>query len=309
MIDKNTKQYLNSKFQYLERFRKFENLVGVKFKNPVFLASGVFGFGLKYRAVTRGVGAIFTKGITLLPRMGNPPPRIYETASGIINSVGLENPGVKEFCKMILPKIKKINDRIFVNVAGFTVEEYARIIEEIGDRVTGFELNVSCPNVKEGGALFGQNPEMVRRIVRLVRKKTILPIIVKLTANFCDPLIIARAGIDAGADGVSLINTIYAMAFDIAKRRPIISGGLSGPAIKPFALHCVHRLKDLNIPVIGMGGIMTGRDAYEFLLAGASAVAIGTAVLRDPYAPLRIIKELKGLMSQGEDAGSYKHRR
>jgi len=274
-------------------------LFDLKFKNPVFLASGVFGFGLKYKSVTRTVGGIFTKGITLLPRMGNPPPRIYETASGVINSVGLENPGVEEFKKYILPRIKKINNRVFVNVAGFNIEEYEKIVEEIGDVVTGFELNVSCPNVKEGGALFGQNPEMVERIVKKVRKKTKLPIIVKLTANFCDPLIVAKAGIDAGADGISLINTIYGMAFDTNTKKLIIKGGLSGPAIKPFALYCVNRLKELKVPIIGMGGIMSGKDAYEFILAGASAVAIGTAVLRDPYAPIRIIKELNALLKKG----------
>ncbi len=271
-------------------------LFDLKFKNPVFLASGVFGFGLKYKSITRAVGGIFTKGITLMPRIGNPPPRIYETSSGVINSVGLENPGVKEFKKNILPRIKKINDRIFVNIAGFKVEEYVKIVEEIGDDVTGFELNVSCPNVKEGGVLFGQNPGIVSRIVKMVRKKTKLPIIVKLTTNFCDPLIVARASIESGADGISLINTIYGMAFDINTRKPLIKGGLSGPAIKPFALYCVHRLKDLNIPIIGMGGIMSGRDAYEFILAGASAVAVGTAVLRDPYAPIRIIRELNSLL-------------
>uniref|UniRef100_A0A7C6EHR1 Dihydroorotate dehydrogenase n=1 Tax=candidate division WOR-3 bacterium TaxID=2052148 RepID=A0A7C6EHR1_UNCW3 len=274
-------------------------LFDLKFKNPVFLASGVFGFGLKYKSITRAVGGIFTKGITLQPRMGNPPPRIYETASGVINSVGLENPGVKEFKKYILPRIKKINNRIFVNVAGFNVDEYAQIVEEIGDGVTGFELNVSCPNVKEGGALFGQNPEMVEKIVKKVRKKTKLPVIVKLTANFCDPLIVAKASIGAGADGISLINTIYGMAFDTNTKKIIIKGGLSGPAIKPFALYCVHRLKELKVPIIGMGGIMSGKDAYEFILAGASAVAIGTALLRDPYAPIRIIKELNYLLKRG----------
>jgi|UniRef100_A0A7V3RHR8 dihydroorotate dehydrogenase (NAD+) catalytic subunit len=275
-------------------------LFGIRFKNPVFLASGVFGFGLKYKTVTRSVGAIFTKGITLKPRQGNPPPRIFETPSGVINSVGLENPGVKEFCNSILPKIKDLNDKIFVNVAGFTIEEYRQIIEEIGEGVTGFELNVSCPNVKEGGVLFGQNPKMVEQIVRNVRRETKLPIIVKLTANFCDPLIIAKVAIEAGANGVSLINTIYGMAFDIKRKKPLIIGGLSGPAIKPFALYCVHRLKELKVPIIGMGGIMTGQDAYEFMLAGASAVAIGTAILRDPYAPIRILKELNSLLKEGD---------
>lgn len=270
-------------------------IFGLKFKNPVFLASGVFGFGLKYKRVTKAVGAIFTKGITLRPRAGNPPPRIYETPCGLINSVGLENPGVKEFSKNILPKMKAFKTKIFVNVAGFTIEEYAQIVEEIGEEVSGFELNISCPNVKEGGVIFGQNPATAAAIVSLVRKKNRLPIIVKLTPNFCDPLIIARACIEAGANGISLVNTLYGMAYDTQQKKPLITGGLSGPAIKPFALYCVHRVSRLNVPVIGMGGIISGRDAYEFLLAGAKAVAVGSAVMRDPYAPLRIIKELKML--------------
>lgn len=195
--------------------------------------------------------------------------------------------------------MKRINDRIFVNVAGFKTEEYGQIVEEIGEDVTGFELNVSCPNVKEGGVVFGQNPKMVEEIVKIVRKRTKLPIIVKLTANFCDPLTLAKVCLDAGADGISLINTIYGIAFDIRTKKPLIIGGLSGPAIKPFALYCVHRLKDLQIPIIGIGGIMTGKDAYEFILAGASAVGIGTAILRNPYAPLKILKELSLLLKKG----------
>uniref|UniRef100_A0A7C4XLV8 Dihydroorotate dehydrogenase n=1 Tax=candidate division WOR-3 bacterium TaxID=2052148 RepID=A0A7C4XLV8_UNCW3 len=268
-------------------------IFGLKFKNPVFLASGVFGFGLKYPMVTASVGAFFTKGITLIPKNGNPPPRIYETHCGLINSVGLENPGVKEFTKSILPKIKKLNNRVFVNVAGFTFDEYPRIVAEIGERVTGFEINISCPNVKEGGVLFGQNPKSAKKIVKLVRRETKLPIIVKLTANFCDPLVIAEVCIEAGADGISLINTIYGMAFDPINKRPLIIGGLSGPAIKPFALYCVYRLRDLKAPIIGMGGVCSARDVYDFLLAGARAVGVGSIVLRDPYAPLKIIKELK----------------
>jgi dihydroorotate dehydrogenase (NAD+) catalytic subunit len=279
-------------------------LFGTQFKNRIFLASGVFGFGLKYKRVTNGVGAIFTKGITLKPRMGNPPPRIYETPCGIINWVGLENPGVDNFCKNILPKLKNIKTKIFINVAGFTLEEYVKVVEMIGDRVDGFELNISCPNVKEGGAAFGQDPKIASAIVSRVRKKTSLPVIAKLTPNFCDPLLIAKSCIDAGADGISLINTVYAMAYDIKKKKPLIKGGLSGPAIKPFALYCVNRVSDLGVPIIGMGGITSGKDAYEFLLAGASAVAVGSVVLRDPYAPLRIIKELKNL--ENNDTGPVK---
>lgn len=273
-------------------------LFGLTFKNRVFLASGTFGFGLKYKRVTNHVGALFTKGITLESRKGNPPPRIHETPCGLINSVGLENPGVKAFCTDILPEMKKLKTKIFVNVAGFDIQEFGAIIEEIGERVDGFELNVSCPNVKEGGVLFGQNPDVAARVVSAARKKTTMPLIVKLTPNFCDPLLIAKACIDAGANGISLINTLYALAYDMEKKKPSITGGLSGPAIKPFALYCVHHLRDVGVPIIGMGGITSGQDAYEFLLAGASAVAVGSAILRDPYAPLRIARELETLMSK-----------
>ncbi|MGB3478204.1 MAG: dihydroorotate dehydrogenase [bacterium] len=268
-------------------------LFGTTFKNRVFIASGVFGFGLKYKKVSNQVGAIFTKGITLEPRKGNAPPRVFETASGLINWVGLENPGVEKFCKDILPRMKKLRTKIFVNVAGSEVIHYERIVERIGGQVHGFELNISCPNVKKGGVAFGQDPKIAASVVARARIKTKLPLIVKLTPNFCDPLIIAKACIEAGADGISLINTLYGMVYDIEREKPLITGGLSGPAIKPFALYCVNRLRGLGVPIIGMGGIMTGQDAYEFLLAGASAVAIGSAILRDPYAPLKIIKELK----------------
>ena len=270
-------------------------IFGIDFKNPVFLASGTFEFGLIYKSVTNGVGAIFTKGITLQPRRGNPPPRVYETACGLINSVGLENPGVEVFSRDILPQMRKLKTRIIVNVAGFTPDDFVKIVGELDSRVDAFELNVSCPNVKKGGVAFGRDPDICAEVVANVRRVTKLPVIVKLTANFCDPLIVGRRCVEAGADGLSLINTLHAMAFDIDKKRVLIKGGLSGPAIKPVALFCVHRLKDLGVPLIGVGGIMSGRDVYEFLLAGASAVAIGSATLRDPYAPLRIIKELKKL--------------
>ena len=271
-------------------------LFGLTFKNNVFIASGVFGFGLKYKKVSNRVGAIFTKGITLEPRKGNPPPRIFETASGLINWVGLENPGVDKFCRDILPKLQKLDTRVFVNVAGSEVMHYEKIVETIGSRVDGFELNISCPNVAKGGVAFGQDPEVAASVVSRVRKKTDKPLFVKLTPVFCDPLKIAKVCIEHGADGISLINTVHGMAFDIESKKPLITGGLSGPAIKPYALYCVNRLKGIKVPIIGIGGIMTGRDAYEFLLAGASAVAIGSAILRDPYAPIAIIKELEALM-------------
>lgn len=267
----------------------------------MFLASGTFEYGLIYKDVTNKAGAIFTKGITLEPRKGNRPPRIFETACGLINSVGLENPGVKVFCRDVLPQMRKLKTRIFVNVAGFAPSEFASIISEIGTRVDGFELNVSCPNVEMGGVAFGRDPEICGKVVASVRQITELPVIVKLTANFCDPLVVGQRCVDAGADGISLINTLHAMAFNPETKEPFITGGLSGPAIKPFALFCVNRLRNLNVPLIGMGGIVTGRDAYEFLLAGASAVSIGSATLRDPYAPLRIIKELDALLAKGGD--------
>jgi len=273
-------------------------LFGIIFKNRVFTASGVFGFGLKYKQVSNAVGAVVTKGVTLKPRSGNPPPRIFETASGLINWVGLENPGVGEFCQDIIPKLHILKTRIIVNVAGFSVQEYGEIIARIEDRVDAYELNVSCPNVEQGGASFGQDAGVVSRVVATVRKRTKLPLIVKLTPNFCDPLLMARASVDNGADGISLINTVYGMAYDINTKKKIICGGLSGPAIKPFALYCVNRVRDVGVPVIGIGGIMTGQDVYEFLLAGASAVAVGSAMIRDPEAPLRIIKELKQIIGK-----------
>lgn len=268
----------------------------IEFRNPIFLASGTFEYGLIYKNVTQQMGAIFTKGITLQPREGNPPPRIYETACGLINSVGLENPGVEVFRREVLPRMRELKTRIFVNVAGFALDDFVKIVSELDSQVDGFELNVSCPNVKKGGVAFGRDPEICADVVASVRRVTKLPVIVKLTTNFCDPLIIGRRCVEAGADGLSLINTLHAMAFDVVKKRVLITGGLSGPAIKPVALFCVHRLKDLGVPLIGMGGIMSGRDAYEFLLAGASAVSIGSATLRNPYAPLRILKELKKLV-------------
>lgn len=270
-------------------------IFGIDFKNPVFVASGTFEYGLIYQDVSNRVGAVITKGITLKPRAGNPPPRIIETACGLINSVGLENPGVEAFCRDILPRMRRLKTRVIVNVAGFAVEEFIEIVETVADRADGLELNVSCPNVKQGGVAFGRDPEICARIVTEVKKRTKLPVIVKLTANFCDPLVVGRKCVEAGADGLSLINTLHAMAFDVEEKKVLIQGGLSGPAIKPFALFCVHRLREMGVPIIGIGGIMSGRDAYEFMLAGAAAIEVGSATLRDPYAPLAIIRELGGL--------------
>lgn len=273
-------------------------IFGQKFANPVFLASGVYGYGLHFSEVVEQVGALFTKAITIKPRPGNPPPRIVEVTAGIINSVGLENIGIEAFVRKIMPRLAKLKARILVNIAGNTIDEYCHIAEKLGDDATGIELNVSCPNVRNG-LVFGQNPTMTKKLVRRVRRKTKLPIVVKLTPNFCNIVDVARAAEDGGASAISLINTVYGMVIDVSKKKPVITGGLSGPAIKPFALYCVNKVKDaVKIPIIGIGGIMTGRDAYEYLLAGAKAVGLGSVCLVNPYAPLKIIEELSELMEK-----------
>ncbi len=269
---------------------------GQKFTNPVFLASGVYGYGLSFPDVVEQVGAVFTKGITRKPRPGNPPIRVYEVTAGIINSIGLENIGIEMFVKKVLPKLKKLKTKFFVNIAGNSIDEYCYLAQCLGDEVAGIELNVSCPNVRNG-LIFGQNPKMTGHLVKRVRRETKLPIIVKLTPNFCNIVDVAKAAEDNRAAGISLINTLHGMAYDISRKKPIIIGGLSGPAIKPFALFCVNKVKEaVDIPIVGIGGIMNGRDAYEYILAGAKAVGLGSVCITNPYAPLKIIAELEGLM-------------
>lgn len=266
------------------------------FPNPVLAASGTFGFGLRFRAVSNRLGGVVSKGITIEPRAGNPPPRIAEFPGGILNSVGLENPGVEEFCATILPQMRKLKCRVLVNAAGSTPRDYTRLVEAL-DRpgVDAIELNVSCPNVREGGSAFGQDPKMVARITRAARARTRRTLIVKLTANFTDPAETARAAEASGADAVTVINTLHGLALDDTGR-PFLggrSGGVSGPALKPFALYCVDRVAAaVGIPVIGCGGIMSGADAVDFLSAGAKMVQVGTASLREPDAPLRVWREL-----------------
>jgi dihydroorotate dehydrogenase (NAD+) catalytic subunit len=250
---------------------------------------------LEFPQVVRRMGGIVSKAITLKPRAGNPPPRIWEVPGGILNSVGLENPGITEFVNSVLPQMTFGRARVLVNVAGDTVEEYAEIIRHIdSDRIAGFELNVSCPNVKQGCIAFGQNPRTLARIVRSCRRATKKLLITKLTANFVDPLLTARAAEQEGSDAVTLINTVSALALD-AHGRPALgggTGGLSGPAIRPFALYCVQRVAEgVKIPVIGCGGITCGRDVREFMLAGARMVQIGSINLVDPWAGLRILTE------------------
>lgn len=274
-------------------------LKGVEFANPVLTASGTWGFGLEFRSVSNRLGGIVTKGITLEPRAGNPPPRIWEFAGGIVNSVGLENPGVEEYIRRILPRQQGLKCRVVVNIAGFTPAEFGLLAERlVHPRIDALEVNVSCPNVKEGGVLFGQSPKLVERITRLVRKASQKPVIVKLTANFVDPVETARAAAAGGADAVTLINTLHALVLNPDGSRFLggPSGGMSGPALKPFALFCVERVANaVKLPVIGCGGIMSGQDALDFLNAGACMVQVGSASLRNPAAPWQVLRELRRL--------------
>jgi len=279
---------------------KFEVLIrNVKFPNPVLAASGTFGFGLEFLAVANRLGGVVTKGLTVKPRAGNPPPRIVETPSGVVNSVGLENPGVAVFKTDILPRLKRLKCPVLVNLAAGSGDEFCELTEILEETpVAGLELNLSCPNVKEGGVAFGQNPSRVAEITRAVRKRTDKLLVVKLTANFVDPAETAKAAEAAGADAVSLINTLFALVLD-QNGRPFLggkTGGLSGPAIKPFALYCVARVaKAVKIPVIGMGGIRTGQDAFEFISAGAHLVQVGTANLTRPDGAVEVLKGLRRL--------------
>jgi len=267
------------------------------FVNPVLAASGTFEFGLKFPSVSNRLGGVVTKAITLQPRVGNPPPRIFEFPGGILNSVGLENPGVERFCADVVPRTAKLRCRVVVNIAGFTVEEYGELAARLdSESVDALEVNVSCPNVKEGGALFGQQPQVVESITALVRKRTTKTIIVKLTANFVDPVETAKAAEAAGADGVTLINTLFGLVLD-GDGRPFLggrTGGVSGPALKPFALFCVDRVAAaVKIPIIGCGGVMDAADALDFLSAGARMVQVGTANLVNPEATLEVWAGLK----------------
>jgi len=279
------------------------NIAGIPLKNPIIAASGTFGFGMEYSDYMdlNQIGAISVKGLTLKPRKGNPPPRIAETPSGILNSVGLQNPGVDHFIQHELPLLRQYDTKIIANINGNTIDEYCQMAAKLQNTAVDFiELNISCPNVKQGGVLFGVDPEMVYKVTRVVKNNCKQPLIVKLTPNVRDIQENARAAEEGGADAISLINTLLGMAIDINTKRPVlanITGGLSGPAIKPVALHMVWQAAEVvNIPVIGMGGIMTGEDAVEFLLAGATAVSVGTANLVSPTAMLDIVQGLKQYM-------------
>jgi dihydroorotate dehydrogenase (NAD+) catalytic subunit len=282
-------------------------ICGVKLKNPLIAASGSYGFGREYDELYDIAlwGAISVKGLTNEPRIGNPPHRIAEAASGMLNSVGLQNPGVDAFIRGELPRLVQRGVVVIANVAGSTIESYREAVRKLSDApVNMIELNISCPNVKQGGVQFGTCPESAAEITNEVRKVCAHPLMVKLSPNVSDIAAIAAAAQDAGADAVSLINTITGMAIDAKTRKPILAnmtGGLSGPAIKPVALRMVWQTaKAISIPVVGMGGIMSGTDAAEFLIAGASAVMIGSANIADPFAGPRILRELENFMSENE---------
>ena len=272
------------------------NIAGLKMKNPVMTASGTFGYGLEYADFVNleDIGGIIVKGTTLNPREGNDYPRMAETPSGMLNCVGLQNKGVDYFCKHIYPEIKDIKTNFIVNVSGSSPEDYAECAARINelDGIPAIELNISCPNVKQGGMAFGVTPEGAATVVNAVRKAYTKPLIVKLSPNVTTITDIAQAVQDAGADAVSLINTLFGMAIDIEKRKPLLSiatGGLSGAAVKPVALRCVWQVaKAVSIPIIGLGGIMTAEDAIEFFLAGASAIEIGTANFIDPQVTVKV---------------------
>ena len=283
-------------------------VAGINMRCPVMVASGTFGYGEEYESLIdlNRLGAIVAKGITLKPRSGNPSPRIVETPAGMLNAIGLENVGLEVFLEEKLPFLSKFDVPIIVNICGEEEEEYVQLAERLDsvNKITGLELNISCPNIKKGGLSFGREAETTGRLVAKVREVTELPLIVKLSPNVTDIVSIGSAAQEAGADGLSLINTLLGMAIDIEEKRPElanITGGLSGPAIKPVALRLVWELAgSVNLPIIGMGGIMTGEDALEFLLAGATAVAVGTANFVNPRAALEVVEGIREYLENKE---------
>ena len=276
------------------------SICGVEFKNPVITSSGTFGFGTEYNRYydVSKLGGICLKGLTLKARQGNPPKRIAETPMGILNSVGLQNPGVETICKNMLPFIRKFDTNLIANISGNTIEEYCEMVEILSDSsIDMIEMNISCPNVKKGGLNFGTDPKMVEEITSEVKKHCKKPLIVKLTPNVTDITEIAKSAESGGADALSLINTLLGMKIDINTRRPVLynnMGGLSGPCIKPVAVRMVWQVRNAcKLPIIGMGGISNWEDAVEFMMAGADIVSVGTANFIDPFAPLNIVSGLE----------------
>ncbi|HEY81968.1 MAG TPA: dihydroorotate dehydrogenase [Dehalococcoidia bacterium] len=281
---------------------------GLRLANPVMTAAGTFGYGTEYSHLfdIQRLGAIVCKGTTLEPREGNPQPRLVETASGLLNSIGLQNIGVRALLEEKAPVWAGWRVPVIVNIAGEKVEDYAQLAHELDGAagISGLEVNISCPNVKAGGAEFGTSPEPAARVTAAVKAATSLPIIVKLTPNTGEIVKVALAVAQAGADAIALINTVRGMAIDIATRRPLLgnkTGGLSGPAIKPIALAMVYEVASaVDVPVIGCGGITSGRDAIEFIMAGASAVQVGTASFQNPRAPLDVLEGIEEFMKKEE---------
>lgn len=289
------------------------NLAGVELKNPVMTASGTFGSGAEYGEMVdlNRLGAVVTKGVANVPWPGNPTPRIAETYGGMINAVGLQNPGFDVFAKRDIPYLKQFDTKIIVNVCGKTTEDYIDVVEKLSDQpVDMLEINISCPNVKEGGIAFGQDPKAVEAITREVKRHARQPVIMKLSPNVTDITVMAKAAEAGGADVLSLINTITGMKIDIHKRAFAVAnktGGLSGPAIKPVAVRMVYQVANaVKIPIIGMGGIMCADDAIEFMMAGATAVSVGTANFHNPYATQEIVEGMEAYMKkyQVEDINS-----
>ena len=280
------------------------NIGGIELKNPVMTASGTFGYAREFENLVdlNRLGAIIVKSLSLQPSRGNPPPRIVETPCGMLNAIGLENVGLTSFVEEKLQFLKELSTPVFINIYGKDIKKYAELASRIDDieEIAGIEVNISCPNVKAGGVAFGTDPDTACKVVKAVRGNTGKPVMVKLTPNVTDITVIARSVEDAGADSISLINTITGMAIDIETRRPKlanITGGLSGPAIKPIALRMVWQVvQKVNIPVIGVGGIMTADDALEFLIAGAVAVQVGTANLINPHATIDIIEGIEAFL-------------
>lgn len=283
-------------------------LFGKSFKNPVWVASGTFGYGEEYAGIydVSKLGAIVTKSITLEPRQGHPPPRVVETPSGMLNAIGLQNVGVDNFIKEKLPYLRRLKTRVIVNIAGSSINEYVKVTERLSRKrgIDALEVNISCPNVKAGGAEIGADSKQALKTIAMVKKASRFPVIAKLSPNVTDITVIARAVEDAGADGISLINTLVGMVIDVDKKKPALSnltGGLSGPAIRPVALAMVYKVaRTVQIPVIGIGGITNTDDALQFLLAGAKAIQIGTANFINPKVPLEVIAGLKKYCNQSK---------
>ena len=278
-------------------------IAGVELKNPVMTASGTFGSGAEFSEFydLGALGAVVTKGVANVPWPGNPTPRIAETRSGMLNAIGLQNPGIDVFVKRDIPFLKKYDTKIIVNVCGRTTEDYCEVVDRLAEQpVDMLEINISCPNVKHGGIAFGQDPKAVEAITKAVKERAKQPIIMKLSPNVTDIAEMARAAEAGGADVISLINTITGMKIDVNRRKFVLAnktGGMSGPAVKPVAVRMVYQAAQaVNIPIIGMGGITNADDALEFILAGATAVSVGTANFADPQATVKIIEGIEAYM-------------